>query len=81
MGGDIKDRQQKKLRFSWLDSEDFWARLPGELSKVHIDTSMLEPGEKALLVHQAQHSKGLDWWDKPHSLETEIDLCVLMFCR
>lgn len=54
------------LHFCMLDSEDCWARLPGELSKVHIDTSMLERGEKALLVHQAQHSKGLDWWDKPH---------------
>ena len=59
-----------------MDSEDRWARLPGEVSKVHIDTSVVESGQKALLLLQAQHDEGLGLWASLISLVTEIDLCL-----
>lgn len=64
--GGNKRKKTRQWQFCSLDSEDRWARLPGEVGKVHIGTSVVELRQKALLLLQAQHSEGLGLWGKSH---------------
>jgi len=59
-----------------LDSEDRWARLPGEVGKAHVDTSMVELGQKTLWLLQTQHVEGLGLRGSLISLVTEMNLCL-----
>lgn len=65
-GGKNKRKKTRKWWFCLLDGEDCWVHLPGELSKVHIDTSMVELGQKAWLLLWAQHVGRLALWGKPN---------------
>lgn len=56
--GRSKRKKTRKWNFCLLDSEDRWACLPGEVSKVHIDTSTVEPGQKALLAALSTAQQG-----------------------